>query len=128
MQGAKAFESEDTDRPATTSGLRLAPECLAQFTGDLAPHPVGMLIAHSIPISELDCSIELIAHIQQRQLCPSPDRIASGQLGEDGCLVDHVGTVAGNHPAWRSSTFSLVWSAANPDISAGLRVYSLPFI
>ena len=53
-----------------------------------------MFFAHSPPMGELDRSVELIAHIQQRQLRLSPDRIASGQLGEDGCLVFHVGIVA----------------------------------
>jgi hypothetical protein len=78
MQGAKAFERQDVDRPAAASGLRFAPKCLAQFNGDLAPHPVGMSFAHSLPMDEPDRSIELIAHVQQRQLRLSSDRIAFG--------------------------------------------------
>jgi hypothetical protein len=82
MQGAEPLERQDSDRPAATSRLRFSAECPAQFSDDLSPHPVCMLIVHSLPTAVLDHAIKLIVHIQHWQLRLSSNCIASSQLGE----------------------------------------------
>jgi hypothetical protein len=71
---------------ALVGGLRFASECLAQFSDDLAPHPwacsshTAFQYVNSIALSN---SSRIASNSNWRL---SSDRIASGQLGEEGCL------------------------------------------
>jgi hypothetical protein len=54
-----------------------------------ACHIVGMLLARLSPCSDFDRVGKLGTKIEKRQLRLASNRVASGQLGEDGCLIHH---------------------------------------